>query len=105
MRSEIITKTCPCNTHIGKNIFELKSTISSLLNFSTNTETSTPVTNVKHNEFKRYPEFNKKQIMGTENIHRLQHDFWKGTTNAKQKLLVCFHLHYNKPSKSRHFNV
>ena len=51
--------------HIGKNIFELKST-TSLLNFDTKTEASTPVINVIHDEFKRYPEFNKPKVWGRQ---------------------------------------
>ena len=47
------------------NIFELKST-SSLLNFDTKTEASTPVINVIHEVFKRYPEFNKTKVWGRE---------------------------------------
>ena len=53
---------------IGKSIFELKSTFS-LLNFDTKIEASTLVINVIHDEFKRYPEFNKTKSMGTANIH------------------------------------
>ena len=50
---------------IGKNIFELKST-SSLLNFDTKTEASTPTINVIQDEFQRYPEFNKTKVWGRQ---------------------------------------
>ena len=48
-----------------QNIFELKST-SSLLNFDTKTEASTPTSNVIHDEFQRYPEFNKTKVWGRQ---------------------------------------
>ena len=50
-----------------KNICELKST-DSLLNHNTKAETSTPVINIIHNEFKRYPEFNRRKIFIRYNI-------------------------------------
>ena len=57
-------------------MFELKST-SSLLNFDTKAEASTPVINVIHDEFKRYSEFNKTKVWGRQIFIRYNMIFGK----------------------------
>ena len=75
-----------------KNTFELKST-ASLLNFDTKSETSTPVINGIHNEFKRYSESNKTKVWGRQIFIRYNMISGKKTPTVKQMLLICFHLH------------
>ena len=73
--------------YIGKNIFELKST-SSLLNFDTKTEASTPVINVIHDEFKRYPEFNKTKVWEQQIF--IRYNMISGKKHQKPRICCWF---------------